>query len=89
MSVDKIAISPAAQRTVGVIDPGLSRALRMALAKVNSGEVVSVGVTTHVSTGRASHTWQCPGENGHPLVAARRDIEGELILDTSHRERRV
>ena len=89
MGADEIAIHPVAQRTEIVIEPRVSLALRMALEKVESGEVVSVRVLTVAPIGRASHAWQCPSRNSPSPVAARRYLASEKMLNTLHRERRV
>jgi hypothetical protein len=64
-------------------------ALRMALEKTESGEAVSISVITFAPTRHGLVHWAIPRRERHRPVAARRDIGGELILDTSHRGRRI
>lgn len=72
-------------QATGAAEPLVVKALRMALDQAERGEVVAVGIVTVKPNGKVSHSWQCPSEHGHPLVAGCTYLTQDLIANTTRR----
>jgi hypothetical protein len=72
-------------QATGSPEPLVVKALRMALDKAERGEVVAVDIVTVKPNGKVSHSWQCPNEHGHPLVAGCTYLTQDLVANTTRR----
>ena len=72
-------------QATGSAEPVVVRALRLALAQAERGEIVAVGIVTVKPNGKISHSWECPSEHGHPLVAGCAYLAHDLIANTTRR----
>ena len=72
-------------QATGSPEPVVVNALRLALEQAQRGEVVAVGIVTVKPYGKVSHSWECPSEHGHPLVAGCAYVTQDLIANTTRR----